>query len=143
MPSLLLLLYSCLLLNLVGADDVPLKKAIPPLMEPRPYVTKCNGSRVESSFPALSHATTRRTLPDITARVYFVVEIDGHVEGKIVVGLFGRETPKTVENFKALAECTHGKGALSKKHLCYKGSRFHRVIPNFMLQGTIAVRHAK
>ena len=50
-------------------------------------------------------------------------------EGSFKIRLFAAEAPKTVENFVALAD-----GTKTGKPF-YNGTIFHRVIPNFMIQG--------
>merc|ERR1719440_1468889 len=83
---------------------------------------------------SLTAADAKDKGPKITHKVFFDVEIGGEKKGRVVMGLYGKTVPKTVENFRAL--CTGEKGiGKSGKPLHYKGSVFHRVIPNFMLQG--------
>jgi len=67
-------------------------------------------------------------------QVFFDVTIGGTPAGRIVFQLYSDIVPKTAENFRCL--CTGEKGTgKSGKPLCYKGCSFHRVIPQFMLQG--------
>ncbi len=57
-------------------------------------------------------------------------------EGTIVVELFEADAPQTVANFIGLAEGTKDWNSRSKKGpKLYDGTIFHRVIPNFMIQG--------
>jgi len=60
-------------------------------------------------------------------------------EGQIVCRLFDKEAPKTVANFTELEEgkreWTHPVTRNKSKDRLYDGTIFHRVIPNFMIQG--------
>ena len=73
----------------------------------------------------------------ITSKVYFDIMIDGIDQGRIIMGLHGTIVPKTVGNFQSLCEGYQLKTSKQhqQQHLSYESSPFHRVIPNFMIQG--------
>jgi peptidylprolyl isomerase len=68
-------------------------------------------------------------------KVFFDININGAPAGRIEFALFADKVPRTAENFRQLCTGEAGRSATSGKALHYKGSRFHRVIPGFMLQG--------
>jgi peptidylprolyl isomerase len=70
----------------------------------------------------------------VNPKVFFDITIGGNKAGRIVMELYADTTPKTAENFRALCTGEKGVGKL-RKPLHFKGSNFHRVIPNFMCQG--------
>lgn len=61
--------------------------------------------------------------------VFFDITIGGRPAGRIQFELFKDIVPKTAENFRQL--CVNAK----ETKRSYKGSTFHRIIPNFMCQG--------
>merc|ERR1712003_342599 len=75
------------------------------------------------AFLAFASADDSKKGPLVTDKVLFEMTIGGEAAGTIEIGLFA----KTVQNFCALASGEKGFG--------YEGSKFHRVIKDFMIQG--------
>eukprot|EP00592_Proboscia_alata_P008717 CAMPEP_0194358914 /NCGR_PEP_ID=MMETSP0174-20130528/6153_1 /TAXON_ID=216777 /ORGANISM="Proboscia alata, Strain PI-D3" /LENGTH=148 /DNA_ID=CAMNT_0039129529 /DNA_START=105 /DNA_END=548 /DNA_ORIENTATION=+ len=87
--------------------------------------------------------TPKKKPPKITDKIYFDIEIVNYLDGKssesgrIELGLFGELCPQTAENFRALStgETSSEKEVSEVEKLQYKGSIFHRIVPNFIIQG--------
>lgn len=82
-----------------------------------------------------SRQTRKKVNHVANSKVFFDITANDEPIGRIVMELHNDVVPKTAENFRAL--CTGEKG----DGLSYKGSSFHRVIQNFMLQGGDFTNH--
>ncbi|KAK3177191.1 Peptidyl-prolyl cis-trans isomerase H [Lepraria neglecta] len=65
--------------------------------------------------------------------VFFDISLGGEPLGRIKMELFADVTPKTAENFRQY--CTGETKNAQGRPQGYKGSKFHRVIKDFMIQG--------
>ncbi|KAL1462393.1 hypothetical protein WDU94_014231 [Cyamophila willieti] len=97
----------------------------------KPFVNKKNCAfaaiLLTVLFVTINASEKKPTGPKVTDVVWFQIKIGDIDVGKIEIGLFGKTVPKTVANFVELAKRPAGQG--------YKGSKFHRVIKDFMIQG--------
>ncbi|KAK7540782.1 peptidyl-prolyl cis-trans isomerase [Phyllosticta citribraziliensis] len=116
-----------------------LPAATPPMAAtpPSPHVPSC---LVVTTIPIL-HEPSRHRLSNMASSVrnpenpivFFDVSLGGEPLGRIKMELFKDVVPRTAENFRQF--CTgETKNALGRPQ-GYKGSKFHRVIKDFMIQG--------
>nr|XP_020486534.1 peptidyl-prolyl cis-trans isomerase A-like [Labrus bergylta] len=88
---------------------------------------------IRYSSPGIAAAKLFSSGPVKNPVVFLDIEADSEPLGRITIELNADAVPKTAENFKALCTGEHGFG--------FKGSMFHRVIPEFMCQGGDFTNH--
>lgn len=99
-----------------------------------------DGSDVPGGFEksaGMTRPTPKPSEPPKEGNPLVFLDIDKGPErlGRVAIELFTDEVPKTAENFRALCTGEKGLGEKTGKPLHFRGSKFHRVIKNFMIQG--------
>ena len=117
-------------LAVLTACAVVLAGCYPASSAPQSQTTTAH--RAARTQPPALPPVTLPTEPGLYAVIYTSM-------GSIVCRLFEKDAPKTVANFRGLAmgtkTWTDPKTGATKRTPLYSGTTFHRVIPEFMIQG--------
>jgi peptidyl-prolyl cis-trans isomerase A (cyclophilin A) len=97
---------------------------------------KSKAAEIKTAVSKNKKETKQKDTPKKGTPMFAIFETN---KGNIKIKLFADKAPKTVENFVGLAEgtkeFTDPKTDKKTKRPFYDGLVFHRVIPNFMIQG--------
>lgn len=86
-------------------------------------------AEVEGGDEALKRLNTDlANITKVTNKIYFDVAVADAPAQRVEIGLYGFASPKAVANLVAMASCKTEK-------LCYKNTKFHRIIKDFIVQG--------
>ena len=100
-------------------------------------ITFFNSSSSDDEESTSFNGTAVPPSADITSKVFFDISKQTTPNapyqpiGRVVIGLYGTVVPRTVRNFQTLCEGT----TIAGEEAGYRGSTFHRIIPQFMIQG--------
>jgi peptidyl-prolyl isomerase E (cyclophilin E) len=112
------------------------ENSLKPVWAEDAWLQKYAGSSIENTEPTDDNKSTVENVtvskPEekekkANPQVYFDIKIGNSDAGRIVMLLRADVVPKTAENFRQLCTNEQGYG--------FKGSTFHRIIPEFMCQG--------
>ena len=103
-----------------ATTSAPVEVALPPGVLPPPPVGEVKDSR---------------------PTVYLDLTLGGETLGRVTIQLYTDLVPLASENFRALCTGEKGNGRSSSKPLHYKGCSFHRIVPNFVVQGGDFTKH--
>ena len=110
----------------------PTTKPAPSTAKPAPSTAAPAASTAKPTAPATPAATAVKYGPGVYA--HFTTN-----QGSFIVRLFDKDAPITVQNFVGLAEgkkaWTDPRTNRSVRRPYYNNLTFHRIIPNFMIQG--------
>jgi peptidylprolyl isomerase len=115
------------ILNRLGAGSTPeIVRLRPPDIDHRYDASKYHAIPSVTDYP-IQALNPLLQIPN--PRVFLELRSDLAGIGKIVIELFADAVPRTAENFRSLC-CGD-----NPERLCYRGSRFHMIVPGVMIVG--------